>query len=300
VIDPFQPGALAVRVDALTELGRYHLQVRALRQADRRQPGLPVTTRYSYAFELRGQLRRAAGLLAEEARTTSPADRAFVLTLLADIDRRRGFLHRAGTDLRQALQASPSYVPAMASRARLAVARGDVQDALRRWQQVVQRIALPEYVTELGELRLALGQRREAADAFAVVTATTRLLARNGVDTDLESALFEADHGSPATALTAARAEWRRRHSIHVADVLGWSLHRDGRDHLALRYARLATRLQTPEARLWLHRGTIEADLGLTTVARRDLRRGLATDPGVSPWQAAQARRVLADLGGHS
>jgi tetratricopeptide (TPR) repeat protein len=295
-IDPYQPGALAVRVDALTELGRYPAQLRALRVADRRQPGEPVTTRYSYAYELRGRLDRAAALLRHVTASSSPADRAYALTLLADIERRQGRLDDAAAHLRQALVSSPGYVAALASRARLSVARGHLPQAVRRWRQVVARLPLPEYLTELGELQVVLGHHAQAARSFAVVATTNRLLASNGVNTDLEAALFEADHGSPATALREARAEWGRRHSIHVADVLAWALHRTGHDHRALHFTRLATRLGTPEARLWVHRGEIEAALGLRSAARQDLRRGLANDPGLSPWQARGATTVLRDL----
>lgn len=296
-VDPYDPGALAVRVDALTELGRYGEQLQALRVADRRQPGIPVFARWSYALELRGDLDAAAGVLRRAAVSASPADLAFLSTLRADLDRRRGDLAAASRQLRVALRQSPGYVPALASRARLAVARGDLQAAARRWQAVVDQLPLPEYLTELGELHLALGQRAEARRQFSVVAATIQLLAANGVDTDLETALFEADHGSRADALRVARAEWRRRTSVHVADVLAWALHVNGRDHAGLRIARLATRLGTEEARLWLHRGVIEAELGLDTAARAHLRHGLAVDPGASPWQADRARTVLRGLG---
>ena len=296
-IDPFLAGALAVRVDALTELGRYAEQLSAVRIADRRQPGIPAATRYSYAFELRGQLARASSVLRAAGGSAAAAEQAFTLTLLADLERRQGQLDRAATHLRQALRRSPDHVPALAGQAHLAVARGDLPAAVSRWQQVVLRLPLPEYLTALGELHLAMGRPKAAQAQFDVVATTNRLLARNGVNTDLESALFEADHGSPATALAAARAEWERRRSIHVADVLAWSLHRTGQDRAALRYSRLSTRLGTAEPLLWLHRGTIEAALGMTVPARTHLRRGLATDPGQSPWQAAQARKLLHELG---
>jgi tetratricopeptide (TPR) repeat protein len=296
-IDPYDPGALAVRVDALTELGRYHQQLRALRVADRRQPGVPVFARYSYAYELRGHLAKAAAVLSRGAGTASPADIAFLATLRADLDRRLGDLAASARQLRTALRQSPGYLPALASRARLAVAHGHLEQAQRRWRSIVAQLPLPEYVTELGELDLALGHRAEARRQFSVVTATTRLLAAAGANVDLELALFEADHGSPADALSVARAEWQRRKSIHVADVLAWALHVNGRDRAALRLTRKATRLGTEEARLWLHRGRIEAALGLDAAARSHLRHGLEVDPGASPWQAQQARAVLAGLG---
>jgi Flp pilus assembly protein TadD len=136
-----------------------------------------------------------------------------------------------------------------------------------------------------------------AEQQFSVVESTMDLLSRSDVNTDLETALFQADHGDPARALSDARAEWARRRSIHVADVLAWAMHVNGRNHEALRLSRQATRLGTAEARLWLHRGTIEASLGLIADARRHLRHGLAVDPGASPWQADRARAVLRTLG---
>ena len=44
--------------------------------------------------------------------------------------------------------------------------------------------------------------------------------------------------------------------------------------------------------------GTIEAALGMTDEARAHLRRGLATDPGMSPWQRDAARTTLAEIDG--
>jgi tetratricopeptide (TPR) repeat protein len=295
-IDPLQPNALAVRVDALTELGDYRRQLEALRVADRRQPGVPVASRYSYALELRGHLAAATRVLLTSAQSASHADRGFLLTQVAELDRRDGRVRDAATHLRQALRESPGYVPALVSRARLAVAQDRPAVAERRWRAVVARLPLPEYVTELGELLLEQGHRAAADQQFAVVRTTVRLLEANGVDTDLETALFEADHGSPTAALAQARAEWRRRHSIHVADALAWALHVNGRDRRALGYAEEATRLGTQESRLWLHRGLVEAALGKDTAASAHLHRALVADPGASPWQQARARQALAAI----
>ncbi len=184
------------------------------------------------------------------------------------------------------------------STARLQVAEGDLEEAVRTWQDVVARQPLPEYLTELGELYLHLGRPDEADAQFAVVRTTIELLDASGVRTDLETALFEADHGSAARALEQARAEWKQRQSVHVADALAWALHRNGRDREALTIARRATSLGSPEARFWIHRGTIEAALGLTDDARTHLRRGLATDPGLSPWQRDAARTTLSKIEG--
>ena len=295
-ISPRDGRALAVRVDALTELGRYAEQERAVRRADRLQPGLPVAARYSYVEELRGDLREASAVLERSLGGAALADRAFLLTQIAELDRRRGLLERAERHLSGARRASPDYLAADVSRARLAVAQGDLETAERRWSDVVRRVPLPEYLLELGEIQLTRGQEEEAAQQFSVIRTTSRLLDANGVNTDLETAIFEADHGSAKRALSMARAEWSARRSIHVADALAWALHVNGRDAEALELARQATRLGTKEARMWMHRGLIEASLGMRAAAVRDLRRGLRTDPGVSPWQASQARDALERL----
>lgn len=297
-INPRDLGGLAVRIDALTELGRYDEQLEALRIADRRQPSTVIAARYSYAYELRGDLDRAGDILRDAAAAGSRADQAFLLTLRADILRRHGRLDAAEADLELAQQAVPGHLPALVSRARLQTARGDLEGAVETWQDVVAQQPLPEYLTELGELLQHLGRPDEADDQFAVVRTTIELLDANGVGSDLETALFEADHGSAERALTQARAEWARRESVHVADALAWALHRTGRDAEALPIARAATRLGTPEARFWIHRGTIEAELGMTDAARAHLRRGLATDPGLSPLQRDEARATLSRLRG--
>ena len=298
-INPRDLGALAVRIDALNELGRYDEQLKALRTADRLQPSTAIAARYSYAYELRGDLPRALDILRRAAAAGSRADKAYTLTLAADILRKQDRLGAAGRQLAIVQEAVPGYLPGLVSSARLETARGNLEGAVTQWQDVVARQPLPEYLTELGELLEHLGRPDEADAQFAVVRTTITLLDASGVRTDLETALFEADHGSAARSLSQARAEWHQRTSVHVADALAWALHRNDRDREALTIARKATHLGSPEAKFWIHRGTIEAALGMTDEARTHLRRGLATDPGMSPWQRDAARATLSRIEGN-
>jgi Flp pilus assembly protein TadD len=144
------------------------------------------------------------------------------------------------------------------------------------------------------------GRSAGAAQQYAVARDWVTLAKASGVATDLETALFAADHGDKAEALRAARAEWARRHSVHVADALAWALHVNGRDARALGYARLANGLGYRNAMFRYHLGMIEKSLGRTADARRDLSAALRLNPHFSFLHAPLAKAALASLGGPS
>jgi tetratricopeptide (TPR) repeat protein len=180
----------------------------------------------------------------------------------------------------------------------LLAARGDLAGATRERESMVSRLPLPAYLTALGELYEAQRRPERARQQYSVVDASIRIAQANGVTTDLETALFAADHGDPATALRAARAERARRDSVQVDDALAWALHSGGRDREALEQARRAARTGYRNALFLYHRGMIEQSLGLRADARRSLAAALALNPHFSPLLAPRARAALATLGG--
>ncbi len=292
-INPRDLPALSIRIDALTELGRFPEQLKALEEADRQQPSVAVAARYGYAYELRGDLPRAARVLLSAAEGSARLDKAYLLTLLADVERLQGNFDGSEAHLDRVLAEVPGYLPAKVSSARLAVARGDLDTALKTWEAIVARSKTLDTLTELGELYLLRGREADAAEQFAKVQDSIDAEAKHGVNMALESAAHGAEHGSRTEALAAARAEWNRRKSLHVADALAWAMHQSGDSTGALRYSRFATSLGTKSARFWIHRGLIEAELKRPEAAAH-LRRGISFDPGYSPWQVARARAVLA------
>ncbi|QXJ19524.1 hypothetical protein AGRA3207_000076 [Actinomadura graeca] len=298
-INAYGARALAVRVDALVELGRYEDARKAAEHADATAPGIPVFTRLAYVRELQGrtgEARRILELAASSA--TGKGDVAYVRTQLGELAWNRGDTAAAGREFAAALQADPADLGALDGRARVRAATGDLAGATRDQQALVGRSPLPGRLTWLGELHEAAGRRDEAAKQYAVASAWGALAKANGVTPDLETALFETDHGDHAAALRAARAEWARRHSVHVADALAWALHADGRDEEALRYAKEAAATGYRNAAFRYHRGMIERSLGRRADARRDLAEALRLNPHFSPLHAPRARAALADLGG--
>jgi tetratricopeptide (TPR) repeat protein len=163
-------------------------------------------------------------------------------------------------------------------------------------RRVVARLPLPEYSIALGEAELADGRRAAARRDLALVRAQERLLRAAGVDPDVEIALFEADHGDPARAVTLARAAWRAAPSLRSADALGWALTRAGRPAAGLAWARRALASGSRDANLLYHAGMSARGAGRIAQARTWLTRALARNPRFSVLHAPRARRALEAL----
>lgn len=295
--NPYNERALATRVDALVELGRYADAAKAAVTADSRKPGIPVFTRYAYVHELRGDVTTAQRVLKQALGSAStPGDVAYVATQLGQLAWNQGEYKTALTHFARALAADDTYLPALEGRARAQAASGDRTAAIENMRDVVARYPLPGPLVELGELYEVEGDQVKANDQYALVDAWTALARANGVNADLDTALAAADHGDQKAALRAARAEWERRHTVHTADALAWALHVNGQDEEALPYAERATATGYRNAAFLYHRGIIERATGHEKDARTHLTAALKLNPGFSPLGAVQARKALKAL----
>jgi tetratricopeptide (TPR) repeat protein len=297
-IDPANGAVYGVIGDALLELGRYDDALATFQKMVDTLPGLASYARVSYARELQGDVRGAArAMLAAREVAGSPDDAAWAAFQLGELSWNTGDVRGALRRYHEASQLDPTWVPPLAGLAKVAWARGHLRAAIARYRVVVERYPAPEHVVALGDLLTMAGDRDDARRQYELARAEAALFHANGVNVDLELALFDADHGSPRAALAAARAEWARRKSVHVADAFGWALHAVGRDVDALRLEDRALALGTRSALFRYHRGVIEAALGRADTARRDLRAALSINPFFSILGAPQARADLLRLG---
>ncbi|MDQ3451862.1 MAG: hypothetical protein M3493_04025, partial [Actinomycetota bacterium] len=199
----------------------------------------------------------------------------------------------------RALRIYPDLAAAEVGTARLLASDGDRLGAIRVLEALTQRVPESAALTLLGELLALQGRDDEAADAFALVEATAALQRNAGQDTDLEMALFAADHGDdPAAAVALGRRAWRDRpDNIYAADALAWTLHRAGRDRQAFPLMRRALRLGTSDALLRYHAAEVFAGAGRDQQARQQLREARDTDPWFSPHHQPSAGALARQLG---
>ena len=172
--------------------------------ADRLQPSTPIAARYSYAYELRGDLDRAGDILRRAAASGARADKSYILTLRADILRKQDRL--AGCRIatwRPRCRPCPATCrpssPRPDCRRRAATSRVPCRPG-RTWSR---NNPCPNTSPSSVSSSTTSAGPEEADAQFAVVRATIKLLEASGVDADLETALFEADHGSAEQALAA-------------------------------------------------------------------------------------------------
>ncbi|MEA2430091.1 MAG: hypothetical protein QOI19_564 [Thermoleophilaceae bacterium] len=286
---------LGVIADAQIELGRYAAAGRTLQRMIDAKPNLASYARVSYFRELHGDLAGAesAMRLAVDAGGAAPENVTYVQALLGQLELTRGHIGAAGSAYRLALYSFPGYPPAVAGLARVDSARGRLVPAIHRLRDVVARLPLPEYVIALGDAELAAGLTRRGHADLALVRAEQRLLAANGVNTDTEIAVFEADHGSSARALTLARRSWANAPSVRSADALGWALTSAGRPQAGLVWARRALRLGSRDPLFLYHAGMAARAARKPGEARPLLRRALSLNPHFSPLYAPRAERAL-------
>ncbi|MDQ3553055.1 MAG: tetratricopeptide repeat protein [Chloroflexota bacterium] len=290
-----------VVVDALTELGRYDEALVATQTMVDLRPDLASYSRVSYQRELHGQVDGA--ILAMEqafsASVGSPTEnREYLRVLMGDLRLLKGDLEAAEQVYEASLQASPGFVWALNGLAGVRAFQGDFDEAVELQQQAVDTIPLPEFVIALGEIQEAAGRTEDAQRSYELVEAIQQLFEANGVNVDLDLALFQANHGDdPAAAVELARRAYESEPNIKAADAFGWALYGAGQYDEARRYADEALRLGTPYGSFLYHAGMIAQAQGDTAAARDFLSRALELDPYFSPLYAPLAAQALEGLG---
>jgi tetratricopeptide (TPR) repeat protein len=285
--------------DAQVELGRYDEAVKSVQAMVNLRPELSSYSRVSYQRELHGQLDGAISAMENAVEAGGPAteNTEYVRVILGNLWFLKGDLSRAEASYQASLAHSPGYVYALAGMARVKAAKGELAASIDLSQQAADRVPFPEFLIALGETQETDGRANDSLRTYGLVRQIEGLFKANGVNTDLDVALFEAEHGDPGTALALARAAYAATPNIKAADALAWALYKNGQLPDARQRAEEAVRLGTLDPSYLYHAGMIAKAQGDDSWARRWLGESLAANPAWSPLHAPRAAAALAELG---
>lgn len=285
--------------DALIETGRYDEAVTTFQTMVDLRPDLQSYSRVSYARELHGDLDGAIDAMekAVEAGVPNTEGTAWTRVQLGNLQLLRGNLDAAERQYDTTLANLPGYVYGIAGQAKVAAARGDNAKAINLYTQAIKIVPAAEFVIALGDLYRVTNRPEQAAQQDKLLRAMTRLFNANGVETDLEMALYELDHGGNAPdVLGRARALYAKRPTIKAADLLGWALYQTGDYQEGLQYAKEALKLGTKDPVYRFHAGMLAAKTGDSLLAQDYLSQALAQNKAFSVLYAAEAQRTLDNL----
>ena len=269
-----------------------------------RRPGLAGYSRASYVRELHGDDDGAVVAMREAAVAGggSTYERARVGTFLGDLALKRGDLATADAEYTLALERRPGLVFAEFGRARVLAANGRYEEAIELLERVTKRSQLPAAIILLGDLQLLVGRAGDAERSYDLVREAYRDAEEAGEVTDLEVAVFEADHArDPATAALAverARLAYDARpDSIHVADAMAWTLAAGRRSRRGATVRRSRPASGTSDPLLHYHAAVVLEANGELGAAQAELGRAFGQNPYFTHLQRAEVTALAARLG---
>lgn len=298
-INPDRTYAYGVVADAQVELGQYREAVVTLQRMVDLRPDMSSYSRISYIRELHGDVPGALQMMqqAVDGGTPNLEATAWTRTQLGALYFNMGDPKGAEREYQHTLQDRPNYVYALAGLARVRAAQGQTAEAIKLLTQASNIIPLPDFVITLGDLYYKNNQPELAMQQYNLVAAIEKLYQANGVDLDMEMALFNADHDQNLQAtVERARKAYAARPSIHGADVLSWALYKAGQYDEAKSYSEQALKLGTKDSLKLFHAGMLAYRLGENEQARTYLEQALAINPYFSILYADQARETLREL----
>ncbi|WP_437810356.1 tetratricopeptide repeat protein [Sorangium sp. So ce1078] len=284
--------ALGTLSDAALELGHFEAAAAAAQRMVDQRPGLPSYARAAQLRWLQGDTptaMRIMRLAIDAGDPREPEALAWALAQAAAMFWHEGDHEAADRGFERALAAHGEYPPALAGRARVALARGASGRAVELLERAHRRSPEAEIAWLLGDARAAAGDHGGAAQAYASAVDAGRRSDRRTL------ALYYATKGIERDeALRLAAAERALRGDIYTEDTLAWALYRAGKLPEARAASDRALALGTRDARLLYHAGAIRIALGDVKQGEPLVRAALALNPRFDMTGAAEAEQLLA------
>jgi tetratricopeptide (TPR) repeat protein len=297
--DPWNYGVIG---DAAIELGRYDDAFAAFDRMAALKPSAASYSRVAYARELQGDLdgaRTAMQMAAEATSAHDPEGLAWAWSQLGALELQLGRLDEAARACGRALFAFPRHPYALGVRARVAIARDALGDALEIYTALHAGSPTPELAAQIGDTHAATG-RGAAADAAwdeaqrleregwaheaPQPGALARMLAERNLETD--------------EAVRLAREASSRRDDIFTNDALAWALFRAGSYDEAWSASLRARRTGTRDGRILYHAAAIAEARGDLRAAQALAARAVEGNARFDLIAAPAAKALLSRVSG--
>ena len=293
-------GARATLGEVALELGHYDEAGQIFSSVALTRSAPAIAPRYARWLELTGQSHEARAMLQALRDSLDdgfqvPAEQLAWLDLrIGELAAKNGRPDLARADYARGEALVPDDPQLLAASARLSAAEGDWPGALTLAERSLAGRFDPMTLALLAQGYTVQGDTAQAAEyARAMEVAVSKQ--PSGFHRGW--ALYLLDHGRRVDEMLArATTDYITRKDVYGADLLGWALHRSGRDAAAMPYATAALAQHTRDGLLYYHTGMIALAAGDTVQARERLSEALAINPHFDYFAAPLARAALATL----
>lgn len=294
--------ALAIIGDAHLELGNYVEAETAYLELAQLNDNPAVTSRLARLAFLQGKEEISINLMQQavtqaEALKVEGERLAWFEAQLGELYFHDGRLTEAESQYQKAADTFAGYYLAQAGLGKVAAARGDLDEAIAIYEDLIETLPQPEFVARLGDWHLLNSDESAAQTHYDTVAFIAELETANNILVNRQLALYYANHDiNLDEALTLAERELETRGDVYAFDTLAWALFKNGRLDAAAAALEQSLAQGTPDALLYYHAGMIYAGEGRTEEAIMMLEKALSLNPHFDLLQAQIARETLAQI----
>ncbi|MBK8549689.1 MAG: tetratricopeptide repeat protein [Ignavibacteria bacterium] len=259
--NPYSSYSYGVLVDAQVELGMYDEAVQSVQMMINLRPDLSSFSRVSYIRELYGDMQGAIDAMKSAVTAGSPIaeNTAWCRVQLGNLFYNKGDVETAEKIFEFVIKDFPDYNHGYGGLAKIKVFKNDYKGAIELYKKALEKNSLPEYLIALGDVYALTGEKIAAEEQYQKVKFIITMFKEKGVDTDLELALFNADHNRNLmeSLEDAQKSLENGSKSIKVYHILAWVNFKLGNFEEAGKNIERALRLGTKDPLMYYHAGKI-------------------------------------------
>lgn len=265
-LNPYSAYTYGVIVDAQIELGMYEEAIQSVQKMVDARPDLSSFSRVSYMRELKGDTQGAIEAMKSAITAGSPIaeNTAWCRVQLGNLFYNKGDVETSEKIFQFIVKDFPDYIHGYGGMAKIKMNKKEYTEAIELYKKALEKHSLPEYLISLGDVYTLTGDKEKADEQYQKVKFINTMFKEKGVDTDLELALFNADHNRnlKESLKDAEETLDNGSKSIKVYHALAWTNYKLGNYEEAAKNIELALRLRTKDPLMYFHAGKIYDKLG--------------------------------------